>query len=105
MQIFKIVQVLGLLTVGTSALPTPATVDAALPFEGGQLQARTESGSPAGNKANADPLRSSSIKCLNCQQDGFPTVDEYTEHYKQKHPEDLQQPYSPNPYFKGKETN
>lgn len=92
MQIFKIVQVLGLLAVGTSALPTPVGVD----VDGGQLQARAE----------GDKVRPPSIKCLTCEQDGFPNVDEYEQHYKQKHPEIVQQVSSPNPHLnKGKKAN
>ncbi|KAI6262601.1 hypothetical protein MCOR19_001112 [Pyricularia oryzae] len=90
--IFKIVQVLGLLAVGTSALPTPAGVD----VDGGQLQARAE----------GDKVRPPSIKCLTCEQDGFPNVDEYEQHYKQKHPEIVQQVSSPNPHLnKAKKAN
>ncbi|TLD18597.1 hypothetical protein PspLS_10173 [Pyricularia sp. CBS 133598] len=45
MQIFNIVQVLGLLAVGASALPAPANVAAVQPVEGGQLEARGKVGS------------------------------------------------------------
>ncbi|TLS22531.1 uncharacterized protein PpBr36_09947 [Pyricularia pennisetigena] len=42
MQIFKIVQILGLLAVGTSALPTPANVADVQPAEGAHLEARSQ---------------------------------------------------------------
>ncbi|TLS21210.1 uncharacterized protein PpBr36_10610 [Pyricularia pennisetigena] len=85
MHIFKIVQLLGLLAAGASALPTPAAADAAQPGEGGQSQARTEPGS--GNEANVNRPKET-VRCPRCPESAFPSVQEYAEHYGKAHPSD-----------------
>lgn len=73
MQIFNIVQVLGLLAVGASALPTPANVGAVQPVEGSQLQARSgrfySSGwtqHPSANSGYPSTSPSTQYKCNHC---------------------------------------
>ncbi|KAI6576090.1 hypothetical protein MCOR04_006875 [Pyricularia oryzae] len=92
MQIFNIVQVLGLLAIGASALPTPANVGAVQPVEGSQLQARSgrfySSGwtqSPSANSGYPSSSTSTQYKCNHCGKH-TDTESQQQTHQEIRHP-------------------
>lgn len=88
MQIFNIVQVLGLLAVGASALPTPANVGAVQPVEGSQLQARSSNFYSAGStqypSANSGYPSNSASTYYKCNHCGKHTKEESQQKYHQE---------------------